>query len=164
MVPDIGDTFMGKADRISGVFWLVFGLFICIESYRLGLGTLHKPGPGFLFFWTSIALAIMSLIVLIQAWSSKGAAEAETSIFAKQKTRKVVLVLFSLFLYAIFMETIGFIPITLLLFIYLLGIIEKKGWFKTIFTSVVVTVAAYLIFETWLQSQLPKGLLGFLRF
>jgi hypothetical protein len=37
---------MGKADRISGAFWLVFGLFISIESYRLGLGTLHKPGPG----------------------------------------------------------------------------------------------------------------------
>jgi len=25
-------------------------------------------------------------------------------------------------------------------------------------------VVAYLIFEVWLKSQLPKGLLGFLRF
>jgi len=62
------------------------------------------------------------------------------------------------------MEIIGFIPVTLLLFIYLLGIVEKKKWFYTIFVSVVVTAISYLIFETWLQSQLPKGLLEFLRF
>jgi len=152
---------MGKADRIGGVFWLVFGLFIFIESYRLGLGTLHRPGPGFLYFWTSFFLIIMSIVVLIR---SKGTEEPGASIFGKENPRKIVLVLLSLFLYAIFMEMVGFIPITLLLFVYLLGIIEKKRWFYTIFVSVVVTVAAYLIFETWLQSQLPKGLLGFLRF
>ena len=152
---------MGKADRISGVFWLIFGLFISIESYRLGLGTLHKPGPGFLFFWASIFLIIMSVVVLVR---SKGTEEPGALIFGKQNIRKIVLVLLSLFLYAIFMEMVGFIPITLLLFIYLLGMIEKKGWFYTIFVSIVVTMASYLIFETWLQSQLPKGLLGFLRF
>ncbi len=155
---------MGKVDRMSGVFWLAFGLFTCIESYRLGLGTLHKPGPGFLFFWTSIFLIVMSVVVLIRAWSSMGAEEPEASIFGKEKPRKIVLVLLALFLYAIFMEMVGFIPITLLLFVYLLGIIEKKGWFYTIFVSIGVTVTAYLIFETWLQSQLPKGILGFLRF
>lgn len=152
---------MGKADRISGVFWLVFGVFICIESYRLGMGTLHRPGPGFLYFWTSIFLIIMSVVVLIR---SKRTEEPGASIFGKERPRKIVLVLLALFLYAIFMEMVGFIPITLLLFVYLLGVIEKKRWFYTVFVSVVVTVASYLIFETWLQSQLPKGLLGFLRF
>jgi hypothetical protein len=66
------------------------------------------------------------------------------------------------------METVGFIPVTLLFFIFILRIIEKKRWFYTLFVSIVVTVTSYLIFETWLQSQLPKGLLGllggFLRF
>lgn len=155
---------MGKADRISGIFWLVFAVFIGVQSYRLGLGTLHKPGPGFLFFWTGIILAIMSLIVLLRAWSGKKTEEPGISIFGTQNTRKILFVLISLFLYARFMETIGFIPVTLLLFVFLLGIIEKKKWFYTIFVSVAVTVAAYLIFETWLKSQLPKGLLDFLRF
>jgi len=61
------------------------------------------------------------------------------------------------------METVGFILMTLVLFIYLLGVIEKKKWVFTIFVSVIVTVIAYLVFEVWLQSQLPKGLLAFLR-
>ena len=77
---------------------------------------------------------------------------------------KIILVLVSLFLYSLFMETLGFIPTTLLLFIFLLGVVEKKKWFFTISTSVVVTALTYLIFEIWLKSQLPKGFLESLRF
>ena len=153
---------MGKADRISGIFWLVFGVIVSIESRRLGLGTLHRPGPGFLFFWVGIFLGIMSLIVLMRAWSGKEAGGA--SIFGGKNILKIGLVIASLFLYAIFMERLGFIPVTLLLFLFLLGVMEKKSWRFTVLTSLVVTAASYLIFEIFLKSQLPKGLLSFLRF
>lgn len=155
---------MGRADRSSGVFWLLFAIFVSIESKRLGLGTLHQPGPGFLFFWASIALGIMSLVILIRAWMSKKTEETKISIFGGENILKILLVLISVFLYAFFMETLGFILVTLLLLLFLLGVIEKKKWGFTIFMSVMVTAIAYLIFEIWLMSQLPKGLLGFLRF
>lgn len=151
-----------KADRISGFFWLFFSIFIAIEAKKLGLGTLHAPGPGFLYFWASIALGLMSIIILMRAWIGK--INPEESIFGKQNLSKILLVLISVFLYAFFMEKLGFIPITLLLFIYLLGFIEKKKWYYTLFVSVIVTAAAYLVFEIWLKSQLPKGILEFLRF
>jgi putative tricarboxylic transport membrane protein len=159
-----GDGIMGKADRISGIPWLFFSVFIMIESYRMGLGNLHQPGPGFLYFWAAIVLAIMSSVVLIRGWKSKRAGEAKIALFGGDSILKVILVLISVFLYAFFMEVLGFIPVTLLFFIFLLGFVEKKGLFFTAFVSVLVTVIAYLIFERWLQSQLPRGILGFLRF
>jgi len=155
---------MRKADQISGIFWLFFSGFICVESYRLGLGTLHQPGPGFIFFWTAFVMGILSIAVLIPAWTRKKTGELEGSLFGKENMLKIIFVLLSLFLYAFFMESLGFIPVTLLLFIFLLGIIEKKRWGLTIFVSVAVTGISYLLFEIWLKSQLPKGLLGFLRF
>ncbi len=155
---------MRKADQISGIFWLFFSGFICVESYRLGLGTLHQPGPGFIFFWTAFVMGILSIAVLIPAWTKKKTGELEGSLFGKENMLKIIFVLLSLFLYALFMESLGFIPVTLLLFIFLLGIIEKKSWGLTIFVSVAVTGISYLLFEIWLKSQLPKGLLGFLRF
>ena len=155
---------MRKADQISGIFWLFFSGFICVESYRLGLGTLHQPGPGFIFFWTAFVMGILSIAVLIPAWTRKKTGEREGSLFGKENMLKIIFVLLSLFLYAFFMEPLGFIPVTLLLFIFLLGIIEKKRWGVTIFVSVAVTGISYLLFEIWLKSQLPKGLLGFLRF
>ncbi len=155
---------MDKADRISGIFWLCFAVLIIILSYRLGLGTLHQPGPGFLFFWVNIVLGIMSLVVLVRAWVKRKTEGPQPPIFRTHKMRKIILVLLSLFLYVIFMERLGFILVTLLLFIFLLGIIEKKKWYYTAFVSVAVTVVAYLIFEVWLQCMLPGGVLEFLRF
>lgn len=155
---------MGKADCISSIFWLIFSLIVSIESYRVGLGTLHKPGPGFLFFWTSVFLGIMSLVTLVRAWRTKKTGEPEIPIFGKLNITKIILVLISVFLYALFMETLGFILVTLLFFIFLLRVIEKKSWLLTIFVSVTVSAIAYLIFETWLKCQLPKGFLMFLRF
>ena len=155
---------MSHADRICGIFWLVFGVLVSIESYRLGLGTLYHPGPGFVFFWAAIILGIMSLVILIQAWGGKKSEESGIHYSGKLNIRKMILVMISVFLYALFMEKLGFIPITLLLFVFLLGFVEKKGWIFTIFTSIAVTCLAYLLFETWLKSQLPKGVLEFLRF
>jgi hypothetical protein len=153
---------MGKADRISGAFWFIFAAFVTIESYRMGLGTLRRPGPGFLFFGAGILMAILSLVVLSRAWADgKRKALATQAIFGPINFLKVVLVSASVFLYAIFMEGLGFIPITFLLLLFLLGFMERKGIAFSVFFSVAVTAAAYLVFEVLLHSQLPKGLLGF---
>ena len=154
---------MSSADRISGIFWLLFSVFISIESYRLGLGNVHQPGAGFIFFWTAVAMGVLSIAVFVRAWFGKKTGARESPVFGKENVLKIILVLLSLFLYAFFMEAMGFIPITLLLFIFLLGMIEKRRWVFTIFVSVSVTGISYLLFEIWLKSQLPKGILGFLR-
>jgi hypothetical protein len=155
---------MGKADRISGIFWLVFAGVVIIESYRLGVGTLHQPGPGFLFLGAAIMLGIMALGILIRAEVNKTSEESKLLNLRKLNIRKVILVLASLFLYPLLMEKLGFLMTTVMLFIFLLGVVEKKKWVFTIFTSVIVATLTYVVFEIWLKSQLPKGFLGSLRF
>src|SRR5512136_1855919 len=151
---------MGKADRASGIFWFVFSLFITYESYKLGLGNLYQPGPGFLFFWTGIVVAIMALVVVVLSFRAQPAEEAKEAPTGKGAATKVVLVLVSLFLYALLMEYLGFFIVTFFLFMFLLGVIEKKKWWFAVLVSAAVTLFAYLLFETALQSQLPKGILG----
>ena len=153
---------MGKADRISGAFWFVFGIFVTLESYRMGLGTLRRPGPGFLFFWAGILMAILSLIVLSRAWADRRRDALPTkAIFGPIDFLKIALVSASVFFYAFFMERLGFIPVTLILLLFLLGVMERKKIAFTVLFSIAVTAAAYLIFEVLLHSQLPKGFLGF---
>ncbi len=155
---------MGKADRISGLFWLLFSLFISYESYRMGLGSVYQPGPGFLFFWTGIVVALLAVAVIVRSFGAQPAEKKEEEAAGKRYAVKIVLVLVALFLYALLIEWLGFLIVTLLLFMFLLGIIEKKKWWFAIVVSLAVTIAAYLLFEVGLQSQLPKGLLGALRF
>jgi len=153
-----------KADLVSGFFWLTFSVFVSYQSYKLGLGTLHQPGPGFLFFWTGIVTAILSVTVIVISLRKRPPEEAQQPPFGKKNVTKIVLVLISLLLYALFMEWLGFLIVTLLFFIFLLGAIEKKRWSFAVLVSLIVTAVCYLVFEKALQSQLPKGLLDFLRF
>jgi putative tricarboxylic transport membrane protein len=155
---------MARIDTIGGFFWLLFSLFISYESYRLGLGNVNQPGPGFLFFWTGIVVAILSIIVIVRSFSAKASEGEKEAAEEGRRLTKIVPVLVALFLYALLMEWLGFIVVTLLLFLFILGVVEKKKWLFTAAVSVAVTLFAYLIFEVALQSQLPKGLLGFLRF
>jgi putative tricarboxylic transport membrane protein len=155
---------MGKADRISGLFWLLFSLFVSYESYRMGLGSVYQPGPGFLFFWTGIVVALLALTVIIRSRGARAPDKTAEAATGKRYGAKIVPVLVALFLYALLMEWLGFTIVTLLLFIFLLGFIEKKKWWFAILVSLAVTAGAYLLFEVGLKSQLPKGLLGFLSF
>jgi len=155
---------VGKADRTSGAFWFLFSLLLSYESYKLGLGTVRQPGPGFLFFWTSIIIAFLALTVFLTSLKKKARTESIKSVFVKSSLLKLLLVLSSLFIYALLIEWLGFLIVTLLLFLFLLGVIEKKNLGFTILVSLAVTALSYLIFEVGLESQLPKGPLEFLRF
>ena len=123
---------MSKADQISGIFWLFFSGLICIESYRLGLGNLHQPGPGFLFSGQACHGDP------VHRGPRPGMDREENSgtggpIFGKENILKIILVLLSLFLYAFFMECWVSYPVTLLIFIFLSSkLIEKKTWRLTI--------------------------------
>ena len=155
---------MGKADRISGLFWLIFSLFFSYSAYHLGMGSLRQPGPGFFFFWAGVVVALLALSVIVKSFRKKAPDGEKGSIFGKSNVGKVCFVVISLFLYALLMERLGFPIVTLLLFLFLLGVIEKKGWVFAVLVSLAVTCIAYLVFEVGLQSQLPKGVLEFLRF
>ena len=56
---------------IGSIFWLVIGLYVGIKAYLLGLGSLHHPGPGFIFFVTALLLIILSLFDLTSSLAKK---------------------------------------------------------------------------------------------
>ncbi|OGP93316.1 MAG: hypothetical protein A2156_08035 [Deltaproteobacteria bacterium RBG_16_48_10] len=57
---------------------------------------------------------------------------------------KLLYVLISAFLYALLMEPVGFLPVSLLLFLFIPGVIRKKQWLVAILTSNAVTMEPLL--------------------
>ena len=156
---------MSRADRYSASVWFLLSVFVSYQSYKLGMGSLHEPGPGFVFFWTAVVVGLLSLAVVVQSFVGKaGEEENEGRILTKTGAKKVTLVVIALFLYALLLERAGFVIVTLLLMMFLLRVIEKKPWWLTFLAGVTITVVAYLVFETALQSNLPKGLLEYMGF
>ena len=146
--------------KYPGIFFLLLSIYVCRVSLKLGLGTLHKPGSGFISFWSGIILGMLTLMMLIQdIWFNK-ANRAEEK---KEKThwKAVILALAALFICILIFERLGFIISTTLFVGFLFKCIEKKGWFITILASLLMTLASYYIFKVLLQAELPKGIFGF---
>jgi putative tricarboxylic transport membrane protein len=124
---------------------------------RLKIGTFHNPGTGFFPFLAGIVFAGLSLILLIQ---SLVAGENEEAILGKVRWKNIMLVLICLVAYAVVLEKLGFMISTIFFIGVVLRVIEKKRWSLVAVVSVSATLVFWVIFQYWLQSQLPKGIFG----
>ncbi len=66
-----------------------------------------------------------------------------------------------LVLYAIFLNTLGFLLVTFLMMVYLFRVIKPMSWKKILGGAFLTAFGSYAVFELWLQAQLPRGIFGF---
>jgi putative tricarboxylic transport membrane protein len=147
-------------DIISSLFWMVIGAAVCYGGYDLELGTLRDPGSGFMFFWVGIIMMGLSLSLFLRAIGEKTKAGEMKLVWSEVQWKKIVWVIIALFLYAYAFTALGFILCTTLLLIFLFKAIEPQRWSVAVLGAVLSTLTAYLVFQVWLGSQLPKGLLN----
>lgn len=152
---------MSLRDQMSGFFWLAISIFVCIESIQVSLGTFHSPGAGFLPFWAGVVLGTFSIILIVTSIVKKKGREKLTEMWKGMAWKKVILVLFSLFLYILLLPRIGYITATFGLMIFMSGIIKRSKLWTEVVIPLITVLASYFIFNTWLGIQLPKGIFGF---
>ena len=142
----------------GALFWVAVGVLACYGASRLGIGNVAEPGAGFIFFWSGLVLIILSLIVFADAVRSS---EATVQAIPEINWPKIALVLFSLLLYAFFLERLGFVLTTFALMSFLLGCIQGTGWLRSLGIAGAAVLTSYAMFELWLKIRLPKGIFGF---
>jgi putative tricarboxylic transport membrane protein len=151
---------MRRVVLYCNVFWLLFSLLICVESYRLKVGGFTKPGPGFFPFGAGLLMLGLSLIALFQWMSKRGGAE---NTIRKQPLRwwNIVIILAAIPAYALSLEKTGFLINTFLLISVLLKVVEPQTWKTSILWGVITSLAANLVFNVVFRAQIPSGILGF---
>lgn len=151
---------MKNNDQRSSLFWLTIGLAIAVYSGKYGLGTLSSPGPGFLPFLSGLAMAGLALVVFFQQLSQKGR-EKIKDLWRQRNWPTMLMVMGALILYTLLFKLLGFLLDTFLLIAFLLRVMEPMSWRKVLAGAVFAAGGAYLIFQLWLEAQLPTGFLGF---
>jgi hypothetical protein len=149
-------------DRGSSFFWLLLSIYVCIESLRIGIGTLHNPGIGFFAFCMSGVLGILSLVLFLQTFFKKGKAKVEP-LFSGTLWKRVLLVLIALLIYSKLMDLLGYLISTFSLMAFLFWILEpnRMRWFLwSLVISFLTTIISYYIFSILLNCQFPTGLFG----
>jgi putative tricarboxylic transport membrane protein len=143
---------------ISLIFFMAVATVICIESFKLGIGTLRAPQAGFLPFLLGVALGLLATARLLINLSSPGALEwVRISI----STKRVVSVLVALFAYVFLLDVLGFFLDTFLLIFFLIRGVESKPWWVAGLGGLGISFFCYLVFRVWLRVQLPSGFLDF---
>jgi hypothetical protein len=151
---------MTTYDRGSSLFWLAFSLSVCIESLRLGIGTLQNPGMGFITFGASGLLVFLSLILFFQTMVKKEESATE-HLFSGSLWKRVVSVLIALLIYARLMPVAGYLVSTFLLMSFLFWIVRGQRWWWVLVSSLLATGATYYLFSVQLSCQFPAGFFGF---
>jgi putative tricarboxylic transport membrane protein len=152
---------MNFRDRWTGLFWLGISIFVCVKAFGMDIGTFHSPGPGFLPFWSGVILGLFS-ILLVATSLMKPLGKGEGKHLWKGKDwSKVIIVLTSLFIYAVLLQRLGYLLATFGLMTLMFGIRGKgKLWIRVV-TAAFTAFATYIIFYRWLGVQLPKGIVGY---
>jgi hypothetical protein len=154
------DDPMSNPDRFSSVVCFVAGAITALWSLKYGFGSLSEPGVGFITFFAGAILALLSLLLLFSSLREKGKKAGIRELWAGLDVTKVVYVLALLVAYTLVLRPGGFILCTFLLLFFLFRVKGTYGIWTTVLTSLFVTAVSYLLFQVWLQVQLPRGILG----
>ena len=144
--------------QFTGLFWFVLSIVICAMALRLGIGTLHTPGPGFLLFWSGILLAILAIILRLLDYSKKKEKDRTMNLWVGLNWHKAISVTIAMFVYVILLPKVGYLIMTFALLVFLFRLVERSKPGAAVVFALITVIATYLLFYLWLDVQLPRGL------
>jgi hypothetical protein len=149
-------------DQIFNIFWILFGIGICIQSIRHQLWSPAGPGSGFISFLTGLLIGASGFLLFLSE-RSKVSKKEETGKFWENPiaVKRVFYLVGSLCIMALIMLKLGFLLTSILVTILMIRVIEPKKWIMVISTSIVSCLLIYSLFQFLMQIKLPKGFLGF---
>jgi putative tricarboxylic transport membrane protein len=151
-----------NAERVGGLFWLLFGCAAAYGGLDIGLGTMEEPGSGFLTFVAGSFVALMAILVVIQSFSGDAEAQARVSDLWKGAMWWRAVAISGLILLFIFsFETIGFFVCSFLLLVIIMRWLEGLEWTMCLIVPTIATVTTYLVFKKMMNISLPAGIFGF---
>jgi putative tricarboxylic transport membrane protein len=145
-------------DRICSIIFLILALIVIWQSFLVPVGRLSKPAPGFLPLLVGILLALLSIVLWIEAGLRKPSPEQVHFLTGEGQWLSAFLAVASLLAYALLIDFLGFIICALLILFFLFWFVGKQKWWAAFIETVLVTLVSHLIFKVALNVQLPRGL------
>jgi len=153
---------MEKKVWVLNLAMFLIGLIFVIESLRLGLGGVHRPGSGFLPFYTGAGLSLVAAFSLFKnflATKREKDRNREKKFFGPSVINVVTIVVV-LVAYVLILPWLGYLLSTFMLLIFLFRAGGFRKWALTLAAAFLTTSISYLLFGHWLGIRFPKGFVG----
>ncbi len=152
---------MQASNVIAAIFFLLVGLFFALYARTVEIGTFTEPGPGFLPFWAGLTLVAMAIILFLTSYAAKVRTAKPPFFPLRDSWKRVLAVFLSLIAYNLLLTPLGFTVTTFLFLVFLVKFIFPQTWKRSLVVGVLGSVFARMLFINFLETQLPKGFLGF---
>ena len=96
-----------KREIIICSFWLLLSFYLSVESYRLGLSTANRPGPGFFPFIATLGIGLIAAFRLINNIRKRPADDNSEPGMANE-ARLVLYVVAGMIAYALLLDSSDF--------------------------------------------------------
>jgi putative tricarboxylic transport membrane protein len=142
----------------AAVVLLAAALAGLVEAWRLPLGRVVAPGPGFFPFTLAAGLTVTAVLLLVRARRRPAPAPPPATPGGRARLVTVVVALFA---YTALLGWLGFVLATFLLMLALFRAAEPHRWPVTLLAAASAAVLGHVLFKTWLGVRLPPGPWGF---
>ena len=156
---DSCDVSKRESHPIGSLILMASGAAIMLWSLHYEFGDFETPGAGFLPFFAGLAMAVFSAIPFLQ--SLKRGWNPLRGLWQGTQWPRVLIVTGGLIFFSVFLKDLGFLLATMIIMGCFFRLLEKSSWKVTLFAALATTFGFYLVFQIWLQAQLPRGFLGF---
>lgn len=147
---------MGTVDRVSGIALILLALGVTWEAHKLPLGTLHNPGPGYMPTLLALVLGGLGIVIVV----SGGNSPAFRSL-GWGEGKHALAILGACAFAALALERIGYRLTTLLILLFVLGVVERKRPLAVTALSLGLSLGSFYVFYNLLRVQLPRSPWGF---
>jgi len=145
----------------EGILWIIVGGAICFLSWRIRLGSFREPGAGFVPFASGLSLVVIGAIMTLSKKFSKPASMSDHSAdrpFLRLPKFALVYTVLILVGYGLVIDLLGYLITTFLVMFALFYDRAANRFLPSVLASLLTVISTYLLFETWLRVQLPRGI------
>jgi putative tricarboxylic transport membrane protein len=153
---------MARFDRIFSCIWIALGIFQCIESFSLGLGSVMEPGTGFMPLVMGLVMIALAIALFWESFfEMKKRPTVKVSLWSDVYWKRVVYIAVNMLAYAVLLPKLGYLLDTFLVIVFLLKSGEPIKWPTAIVVGALTAGFSYALFGVWLNVSFPRGLLSF---
>jgi hypothetical protein len=140
-----------QKDFFSGLFYIAVGLGFALVARDYTMGTAAKMGPGYFPFWLGLLLAVLGLIVSLQALGKDGEADR----LDRWDIKTLLWILGSVVLFGLLLRPLGLVLALVVLVLVASMASHEFRWKGTILNTIFLIIFAMGAFIYGLNLQFP---------
>jgi putative tricarboxylic transport membrane protein len=147
----------GRKETIIAFSLLGFSALYFVSSFRLEIGNMRNPGPGFLPIVIGFFLTVCTAIYLMRVIRKSAGERKSTAPAAGKNYRAISAIIASGILYPLILGTCKFLISTFGVTFLMLYLLKPRKLVSSFFLALAMAIVSFLTFSRLLGVGLPMG-------